>query len=448
MIDDENFDCEQASSKRRKSDGQPFVESVVAVRRDDWVSKLQQAVAIILLTQRPLATDKCHTLLGAGEFAQVFAYRISNDVSVAYKKIRLSKEESRKPKVRLEVAIEGRVMSFLTDTFLQPILFTGPSPPSLGCPNFIAVLRHDFGRNVVRFVGDEADYREKDITASSLWLEMCEKTNFYDYYAVKQNVPEPLREPLAVSVIGQMMMAILGCGGVGLFHNDMRMTNWLLRSRSTPKSGLLYCIPAATPDQPDVYVRLPGEHCIPLMVVSDFGLASIEGWKNDPRVDGFENCAESVAMMCNYYKLPERNDRDLLRLSLTSNGDSYGHFRPLSFGKLQRHQRDMATILSFFEAMNTDNEAVGEFQRLAGKAIDALTDIRPTSYVDQRRVVLKMFAEIPEFAACVVAKPAPESTEKVFRLPNDAECTTLSKKLFDRVSASVKNRNEYKLTLN
>lgn len=447
---DKNFDVDRSSPKRRKVGECDFPVCAKGFQQDEWVVKLRVAAKCMLESHLPLETDKCHTLLGAGQNAAVFSYRISNDVSIAYKKTKIADKEARERKVRLETAIEGRVMSFLTQTFIQPLIANDGEvfPLGLGCPNLVGVLRHDFGRNVVRFATNEADYREKDITASSLWLELCDRETFSDYYHGDVTVGEIVRLPLAVSVILQMVMAILACGGVGVFHNDMRMSNWLMRSRSTPVRGLLYCIPATEQGAADVYVRLPGAPCIPLVAVSDFGLASVDGWINDPRIEDWQTCPESVALMCNYYDAKERNTTELPRLSLTSTGDSLGHFRPLSFGKLQRYQRDMATVFTYFEAIRAEqsgHQALGEFQRLASKAIDILTEIRPASYADQRRVALKMFATMPEFAACVVAKPAADSTEPVYRLPGDVECAMLSKDLFDRVSTNVKNRNEYKL---
>lgn len=459
----ENIDSCENSSKRRKLEGKPFVEPTPSSVRDEWVVRLQKVAALAALSTLPMADDKAHVLLGSGQFAQVFAYRISRDIWLAYKKTRLAKLEENDADSRLEVTIEGRIMSFLTATYLQPILLNKATAAAaeaaaalgtwkpLACPNFVAVLRHDFGRNVVRFIDDEAEYRRNDIAASSMWLERCESQNFHEYYAKPRNCAESLRTSLAVSVIGQMLMAILCCGGVGLFHNDMRMTNWLLRSYNTPTAGLLYCIPGVGGvGAEDVYVRLPGAEGIPLLAVADFGLGSVDGWRADPRMSGFENCSEPVAMMCNYYTLKERNTSDLTRLSLTSTGDSLGHYRPLSFGKLERHQRDMATVLSFFEAVDesmSGHAAIAEFQRLAGAAIDALTAVRPKSYAEQRAVLLKMLVDIPEFAACVVAKPPAESQETVNRLPSDEQSRVLSALLLDRVSAPVKCRNEFKLSI-
>jgi hypothetical protein len=391
--------------------------------------------------------------LGSGVNAElngeVFAFRVGDREMLACKNVADMDEEGESGDTLRAIAEEARIAAMISKTFVLPSCasFGSVSRTRPSSPHFTALLRHDLMHTALKakkFVVIDQKWKR---AVSMMYLELCQRwtlSNYlYEHTGVGLIADDDARL-LAASIAGQLIMAILALGSMSVSHNDMRLSNVLLLASKTPEAGLFYCVPRANVlALNDTYIRLPGGNGIPLLVVSDFGVSSVDKYENDAhfRHLGIEG-AEALAGI--YYDADKIDRADFSRLSLTSHGDKLGHYRPMSHVKLGEFERDFATLFTFFEELVPVAERpwLAYLKQIGTTAIDALSAARPTSYKEQRRFAINLFKNCDLLKDCIVSA---STLQSAWRLPTDDQGSQLRRELIRELDKPVIKGHQFNL---
>ena len=423
-----------------------IIESKTLEKRADEIKRICEKINPIVHADNRTAP----VTLGGGITSEVngnvFAFRVGDDELLACKNVADMHGTVEDNESLRETIQEGRLMAFLSEVFVIPSTGTINDVPRTqpSNPHFVALLRHDMTHTPLKagkfIVADQKWTR----CVSAMYLELCQRTTVDEFIRVNHGSKDDIEaRRLAASLAGQIIMAILALGSASISHNDMRLTNILLFSKETPKTGLFYFIPKTCANGADTYLRLPGGLGIPLVMVADFGVASVNKYENDPHFDHVEHLgAKGLAQI--YYTSVEIDELKFSRLSLTSHGDEYGHFKPMSHIDLGDFERDFATVFTFFERVVPDSEApwLRYLKDIGTAAINELSAVRPKNYTEQRLFAVNLFKNCDLLKDFVVS-PSPVQT--AWRLPTDDQAPKLRRNLISALDKSVQKGVQFNL---
>jgi hypothetical protein len=457
-------------SKRRKSPKTPLQQASIAVQgqRTPLISSAGAETPTLhsFLAKRSLATRYgdllrgCAALscdftfkdqaepLGSGTNATVFAVEIDGEY-VACKTSVKSSSAMWDDEYHRELVIEQRVAETLTHHFVSTSLLPSDVPDNApSCPNFTALMRSDFDYEALAFKGGAVHRQLYDKPLSTMYTEVCRRRTLLNYISdYVGSSDEKSSKRLATSLAGQLMMAVLAMASIGLQHNDMRPPNILVLSYDTPEEGLLYCIPRECEETEDIFIRLPGGKGIPLLLVSDFGTASVYNWENDVRFTP-PAVATSKRLANLYYSETKRVSAKTFERLYLNEHDDYGAMESMRWTAIDNFQRDMAAVMSMFESLGFEKESPRRWllhlKEIGRCGVDALTERRPTSYTGLLLAMLDLLTTSDLLRACLEPEKV-NTDEPAWRLPTIDQGEKINEKLRASLEADVQEGFIYSL---
>jgi serine/threonine protein kinase len=454
-------DATVVCGKRRR-----LPDSLTSLSIDDMLKKrtletrgFELASVARLVDRKGVVPDNSVTnkILGVGTYAKVFSIKLEGGAYIACKNVAEKDDIEEDAATKRELIMEPRIAEFISRRLLLPAMMTCFEEDAC-CPNFVALIKHSFSDKFLRKTKQGIVEGFSDKSVKSMYFELCQNGTLEDFMKTNSTpYSDSEARKLAASMIGQMAVAVLAMASMSLSHNDLRPSNWLFTNTNTPNDGLYYCLPT---EDGDLFITLPGGANIPFLALTDFGIASVDQWDKDPRLDyanttngGYGGCP-----ICSIYYYRDPTDPNSVgvdhtpfkRLSLTSSGDSLGQHRPMRFSQIGEFERDFATIFSYFEEFKGTSETPPErnwtelLKKLSTLAIDKLSEKRPKEYADLRCFVVELMRDSDLFFGCV-SSVRPKTNSRVWRLPSEEQGTEFREDLMCMLEEPVRMGDQFNL---
>ena len=406
--------------------------------------------------------------IAKGTYGSVFSLCIDSQTTAAFKRIKHKHYDSY-DECTSEVQSEAQIGAALT----RSMLFDA----RVSCPHFLAHAAYEVTMEPLRFSVDQRfstaaaasaattavpllsrlhdDDQEVVVeprVATQIVSEYCEGGTLHQYLSSLVDAGGPgealkderLAEEFVGALVAQLLIGVLVAASCQVSHNDLAPGNVFVRFKHTePDRCLRYEFPravsgfgvAAALDVPT------GAH-VPLLVLGDFGLASVHNWTTDWRVaDVFgarckpkERDRLQRTLPLYYYRggahgggaaLPPapgpngKEERDIIKfeplsnLLLTEQGYAWGHYKPLLFAGLDPQLRDSASILSCMHDVGKKGYSEDPERHWCALLLAVTTDalallnkMRPKNYADMTRFVVTFFGTEPIYARWWKRAPA------------------------------------------
>jgi serine/threonine protein kinase len=385
--------------------------------------------------------------IGKGTYGRVFSLRIDSQLTAAFKRIEHKHYESHEESTN-EVQSEAQIALELTRSMLLNA--------RVSCPHFLAVAAYDVTLAPLRVSrdysvrhastglvdvdalrsrlhGTPGDANKEVLVASQLVSEFCEGGTLHNYLnrliaegdATLDQGDAVQAAEFVGALVAQLLIGVLVAASCQVSHNDLTLANVFLRLKSTEEHRCLRYEFARDEVGFGVgaVLEVPTGAHVPLLVIGDFGLASVHNWHADWRVADVygtkhrpkERDRLQRTLPLYYYaanKAHTINFKPLPNLLLTAHGDADGHFKPLLFAGLEAELRDMATVLSCLHEMGKfganqpplahlppqPHRWSALLMRVTGDALALLSKTRPKNYVELKRFVMTFFGSEPIYA--------------------------------------------------
>lgn len=429
--------------------------------------------------------------VGNGQYASVYAIEMVGDIRpLVCKSICHVNQESIKA-MDDEVKVELAVTAIFTDEFLAP-------GSAFNVPNFCAMHGFDITMRPLQFkldpdgfdMGDDmrckivshdpvteaALLREnRSGTAelaprvhSQMYLENCSAGTLQEHLRVlagaalsraRGRLPSKFIESEELALVGsvcaQVLCAIAAAGAVQVSHNDLTLNNIFVRNASTDAGSVMQYQLSSKKH----VLTVPLGRATPLVVLGDFGIASINNWYTDWRAKA--TTARSVVKPADMPTLPQRyyhaqeeyllHRGKLTTLKLHSKARPNGYATPMVFLDLGPYERDMATFLSGINNLMTPYEAESRafatdsplrwcrlLHEFSEEALALLSQMRPKCYVDQVVFIHELFRRSELFSSWLGA-PDPElRVANVARLPRTEEGNLINQRLLRTIGSKLR----------
>jgi len=413
----------------------------VLTRRREEFNQLVEFCATPCRPSLAMSLHRLHAqLIGKGTYGKVFSlHPLTLSVPLVLKRITHNYTPTH-ALATAEVQMEAQVLALLTqsavfsplvqcphfmtvaayDTTVQPLCFTGAKPFN----------EHEPNRLVSQLSAPPLDQAQQDQVRvrTQIVSEHCPNGTLLEYltnFLRRCDAMADQRRPLldteqsaqfAGALVAQLLVAVTVASAAQISHNDLNLCNVFVRSATTDPGK---CFAYEFPDGRGTLCVPTGVH-VPLLVVGDYGLASVHNWLDDWRIGEVYREDEGVPapsdrdrlqMMLSLYYYARAEDVKLqhgrlrhLRLSEQLSVD-YGHYRPLLFTTLNERERDFATVLSCLYEFAKLALTISPHRLwcrnlfdLSKEALRQLSAQRPTTYEAQLDFVAGVFASNAVYA--------------------------------------------------
>lgn len=413
-----------------------------------------------------LLGERTAKLVGSGCYGQVYAFKAHDDGSaLALKQTPCTwyDESDSAERVRSEMRQEAALAVALTKYLVLDDATTG-----YRMPNVLVSYGYEFSRAPLRFepvdgptygvlrapVAAPAAEAQSDerVPTAQLVSELCVGGTLGTYLRTLSlgTLSDAEARNVCGALVLQTLMAIVALGAADVLHLDAVLTNFFIRTKHTEPGA---CLQYDFGD--DVTLTMPLGANIPLVVIGDFGLATVHDWNNDHRLRFERRCRRSryeshgtaIARAYTDKKTNRWRSNGGDSLLLCDPTDPFAHLRPMTFRNVDDFERDFATVLSgfYFEASKLAEFCAGAYwcgfmRDFASYALRVLALHHPRDYATQRAYVVDVFRRAPYFAHWLNA-PTPERSIAIrARVPNaGAEHAALRAALVVDVEAAQKD---------